>query len=347
MNACRPRISWLLVSVALLSPLLASAQQAAPSRRGRPVIFSDPNRDAGTTNLDHVATKRMTLQNLEDQLKRPFEIFDVADPSRRQVAVPPVRHLPSPKLNHKQLQALFEKDKDWAFKTPEDYQAELGLTGAEMLKIPEYNPDGSLKKKSTPMERYYERLQHPGTGATNQAGNSLFPWAKNENQRGDEIFGFEKRPATTSLLEQTSKRDGGNLLPDDATKPRTMAELFGIGSADTSAATKAQEQRLEEFKKILDPRAATPPSGPSVNLFGNANPTPGLVSPVRPTPLPGASASRDSLGFLPAIAGTPVSAQALPEAYQRPPGSTTPLTSVEKQNALPASPGFQLPKRKF
>ena len=347
MNACRLRTSWLLVCVTLVAPLLVNAQQSTP-RRGRPVIFSDPKRDAGTTNLNEVATKRMTLQNLENQLKRPFEIFDVADPSRRQVAVPPVNHLPAPKLDNKKLQALFEKDKDWVFKTPEDYKAELGLTAAEMLKIPEYNLDGSLKEKSTPMQRYYERLQHPRAGATNQISNASSPWDQNENQRDDAIFGFEKRPGMTSLLDQTLKRDSRDLQSEDTTKPRTIGDLFGIGSTESSDSAKAQERRLEEFKKILDPRSATQPAGPSLNLFGNSASTPGLVSPAaRPNPLPGATTSRDSLGFLPAIAGTPVPLQGSPEAFQRPPGTTTPLTSIEKPTVLPPTTGFQIPKRKF
>src|SRR6185369_14625640 len=119
MNRSRTKTSWVLAGVMLIA--LAVAQGQPSTKRGRPVFFSDPKGSETATNLNPAVTKK--LQSLEEGLK--LNILDLADPTRREVTIRPP-DVPPPNLNNKHLRSLIEKNRDWVFKSPKDFQAENG-----------------------------------------------------------------------------------------------------------------------------------------------------------------------------------------------------------------------------
>ena len=66
-----------LVMVAILS---AHGQQLS-SGRGRPIQFSQPGSDVVSSNVNEIGANQTKLNSLNDDFKKPFELFGHADDS--------------------------------------------------------------------------------------------------------------------------------------------------------------------------------------------------------------------------------------------------------------------------
>ena len=77
---------------------------------------------------------------------------------------------PKPVTQNRRAKDLLEKQKDWVFLSPEDY--DLDSSADDASGISEYGPDGLEEKKKTPLERYYDRLEQSRINATNQIRSS-------------------------------------------------------------------------------------------------------------------------------------------------------------------------------
>jgi len=365
-HVCAPLVGFV---VTLLIPAWA---QDSPFHRGREIQFSEPRSQVATTNLEQIVSEKRTLRSLEKDLKQPFEFFGPSSDSLSRIVTPrmPVIVPPSPKS--KRVKEQLEKRDEWMFLGPEDYEPG-GLTAEDMLNVPEYGPDGELKKPRTALERYYDRMEKARATATNQAGGSGISGLGGKDQEfgvdesKSSLFGGDKNVLSSGLstMEQTLK----SLSNDDdegATKPETsapkgFAEFFGFGKAQSltelQEASRVHQARLEQFKQLLETRSMpTPdPGGSAANTFSSVQPSvapltsPGVLDPFptsgthmtvnRPAPSP------SSLSPLPGLSG-----------LSSLPGVSSPVGTPSWQSPPPAPPApratfqpstFSLPQRKF
>lgn len=349
----RLKFVGMLVGVALGALGTAYSQQP-PHRRGQPILFSEPNRDTASSNLNQIVKQKSALKSLEEELKKPLDLFDVTGTGDIG-KVAPLRQLPPPNLNSKHLKELLEKkekQKDWVFETPGDSGSEL--TPEEIFKISEFGSDGQLKKKMTPLERFYERLERQPAGRTNQTnGDESFLTEKNPDGRDEptSLSTEKNREPVAKTATPTSKQllgdDPGSTFPADPGKTRSLSEILSFGQVESPETIRARAARLQEFKQLLEPRTASPPGagGGTMTLFNRA-PATGFTPPPGLEPLSIAS-PRDSFSPPPTSVSAPPRPQGIPGIASGFPSLTPTPLPVEPPRSPLASPTFNLPKRKF
>lgn len=352
---CGLVLAGLALSVAPTAP----AQQP-PSKRGRAIQFSETRSDVVSSNVNELRTKRPSLKQLEQELKKPFELLNPdADPANR-LTTPPLRHTPPP-ARTKQMKELLEKRNEWIFLEPEDYGS--GLTPEEMLNLPEYGPDGELKKRKTALERYYDNLDKAQAdarvAATNRArADEVFgSRSKDEETEDSQNLGFANEPGLGNN-ERTGKSLAPGELPAFSLAAPEMfttggfADAFGFGRSERiepkSDRSRSIEARNQEFKKLLEMGSSSPlnqDAGAINSLISPPFSTPSLLKSRNLGTLPGAGLSSTlppnptSLSPSPVMPSVAVS-PALP-AWQ-----TTPAPVEQPRKVLPP-PTFQIPQRKF
>lgn len=369
MSSGRSRFALFLTAMgALLAAVfVASAQSGSSSalpRRGRAIQFSNPRSSVVSSNVNELGANKTKLEDLEQQLRKPFEIFGSGDDSINRVATP-VRRLPPSAAKMRQMKELLEKRKEWIFLAPEDY-VEPGLTTEEMLDVPEYGTDGTEKKRKTPIERYYERLEKARAEAraavTNQSDDDSDLGLVQRAKAQADVSGVAKtsdfgQPKSFSpgldAVEKTLKQwqsvpENSILNPSTAetTTGNSFSDLFGFGKiaapAPGSEQALAREARMQKFKELLEPHstamfdsgapAFTPPALPSLTPPADFGASPGVAkrsSPISPPP------SSSAPGLVPTSANP-----ALPSWQTQPPEPKAPALKLPP-------PGFNIPQRKF
>ena len=330
------RFAWVLAGV-VLSTLVSVRGQQPPSRRGQPILFSEPQYNTAMSNLNEIATQKSAFQNPAKELKKPSDIFDASEGSGS-LFMPPLRQLPPPKVNSKRLKELLDKRNDRAFQAPEDLATML--TAEEIFKIPEFDRDGQEKKNKTPMERAYERLEREHLGTTNQVkGDDLFGRQRENEGRDDPtFFGTEKTPGVAvNFPVLTSKPlfgvDSSGVLSPDMNKSRSFTDNFGFANFEPPDVTRARETRLQIYRELLNSGPLTPPV--AVNPLNNA-----------PVATPGYTPSRglNSLPDATPLGSLPTATVGAPRGFPVSPGNNQSLVPPSPPLTLPA-PKFELPKR--
>src|SRR6266542_2840248 len=100
----------LVLAGALVSALGSVHGQQPPSRRGQPILFSEPRHNTAMSNLNEIATQKDAFQNPGEEFKKPSDIFDAGDASAN--ITPSLRQLPRPNLTSKRLKELLDKRND-------------------------------------------------------------------------------------------------------------------------------------------------------------------------------------------------------------------------------------------
>lgn len=371
MYCCRLNLVWMLAGMTVGAGFMATqAQQAFPSG-GRKIEFSDPAGSVATSNLNAIANLKGAFPSLENDLRRSFEVVQPGG-SLQGVAAPPGQRTPASGANSKKLKEFLEKRQDWQFLEPEDYHSEQTIE--EALGIPEYGPDGELKEKKSPLERYFERLERGNVGATNRtrsddlSGVGFSSPKKNDGTSRDlNPAAAEKRADATAddnPLTQLLRGNTTNPSFPDATRPAGFSDVFGQSwqwKPESTETARAQAARLEEFKRIWD--AHTSPTLPSASPISGIAPYDPLKSlpsttpafslprgtdtvPVVPaTPVATFAPVRDSLGSLPTAAGTQPAG--LPEVSTTLPGLTPSAPLPEPARTTVPAADFSIPKRRF
>jgi hypothetical protein len=364
MNYCRFSLAWMLAGTTLLAGFMAAHGQQPSPGRARKIEFSDPRGSVVTSNLNQIANEKTTFQNPEDDLKKSFDVFSPGN-SLQGIGVPQMQRAPSSGVNSKRLKELLEKRQEWLFLEPEDYQA--GWTAEEIFGIPEYGPNGEVKEKKSPLERYFERLERANTAATNRTRNEgLFgmgfgPGKKHDGSSKDSI-GAENEPAAIpeidNPLKQLLRGNTGNPLFPEKTKPTGVSDVFGQDGQwklESPEALRAQAARLDEFRRILDSRtlpslsSSSPISGiaPFDPLKTSPSTTPAFGLPRTPDPVVTFAPVRDSSSPFPTTLGTVARPFELPEVSTSLPGMMPSPVLPEPARTPVAAPDFNIPKRRF
>jgi hypothetical protein len=347
----------LAAAILAVSGLLVCNAQTGGKERTRPIEFSRPRSDQGTTNLQQLLGKPDSLQQLEDESYRPLQPF-APQSSLDGVVAPRIRPPATAAIQNKRVKELLERRKNWVFSSPEDLL--MAPTVEEILKKPALGPDGKEQKELPAFERYFERLI-----SRRSAGNSLVPY------KNDQLFG---PPSQSSPREELAVREDSNLpsgvkeraealkkLLDGGGGDRpfgqgathgTLADTFGLANNVLSKEQMQDHKKfLDDYRSVLDrtwhPPAVPVPGNPAAMFADTAapavQPAPGLPSVASPALSHGTEPQADVRGT---ILGPPelpdVKAQALGQ-----PRPTPTLPTVETKRVTPITPSFDAPRRAF
>ena len=336
-----PALGGVLVC-ALMTSALAAAQ------RGRPIEFSAPTHEGAVTNASQAAAKQpqdeLLQQTLREDLLGSLGIFGTKG-SLNGVPAGPLRPPASPPVQNQQVKELLERQKNWAFMTPDDFKNEQTLE--ELLNLQKYDRDGQEEKKQSPLERYYGSLDREKLGNTNRLADSF---AQSQDGRRDDVLSPPHDPAQQgNPLLQTESRLR-NLFGSETDSAFSLGGSSGgffsgfSGSAEpvSMERTPAQKARLEEFKQLLEPRLPVAPPAALANPFSLQHDlaSPASVLNTQPRPV-----VRPLFGSVNAEVGTRPGGLPGINAGAFGPSSFAPALPAEPPRVAP--PVLTIPKRKF
>lgn len=371
MNYCRRNLTLLLAGLMVTAGGVTSQAQQQLGGGSRKIEFSDPRGSGVASNLNQITSERAVLPFLQEELGKSSEIFRPRS-SLQGIGPRPIPQAPTSEANSKRLKELLEKQREWPFLEPSDYQSQQTIE--EIFGIPEYGPTGELKEKKSPLERYYERLDRASNTATNR--NRTDPltgvvsvWGKQEEAGDREFKGFgadKESPEGLEMenpLQQLLRGGPGNttLFPDP-TKPAGFSDSTGNWTPESVEHSRAQAARLEEYRRLLDfptlaPQATLPSSLPlpgvsPVDAFTSPTPTPtapifGTPRSPDPSPTIPFTPGRDTASPFPTVAGPVGQPAELPEVSTSFRGFS-PVTPLPEPVRSPTpAPDFNIPKRRF
>lgn len=262
---------------------------------------------------------------------------------------------PRPAYVPRQRSTSLLDDPNWGLVRPEDIVQDYMTR--EILKIPDYGPDGRDRSSMTVLERYYDRQDHSSKTPEAPPTPDSFNPANLFNGSNDRSRGI----GNISGINPNNLNDFANPnLIGNQVRPEALSSLLGLKNnplnTDQFRERQANERQMEAFKRALDyqsPAATTPIGADS------------LTRSITPSPSSGQSWSSSSSGFAPVmprnpfdpVAGTynPALATAAPIAPIAPTAPSAPGQEYSSSHKLPLSTtpvappkmDFSLPQRRF
>jgi hypothetical protein len=348
-----------LGSVVLAASLwLVCSAQAGGKERGRAIEFSAPRSDEATTNLNQLTSKKDGLKQLEEDLYKPLQSFGPSS-SLDGVAVPPPRAPAAPAIQSKRVKELLERRKNWVFMTPEDMLATPTLE--DVLKTPQFGPDGREKTELPAFERYYGHLaaKRPGVAKSTQPNKEdLFGTLGKSTSRDERApredsnlpSGVRERAEELTRLSQPGSIDSP--FSQDVTHGN-LSDTFGLGNnALSKQQVQAHKKYMDNYSSILDSSLHSPSVADPVNLLSTVA-AEGASPAAKPaTGLPGAPslAPRTVLEVQMDVVSPRLGPPGLPDVNSHALGQTRPtpaLLGAETIRVAPPAPSFAAPKRSF
>jgi len=243
----------------------AAAQEPARSQ-GTPIIFSDPSpkkSSAISSNLTELRKPQAPFRNRESDLKGPLNIFrpggsENEDALKRVVPTTPV-------LNKKSAKDLLNEQAEMMYLSPGgdgDKAGDDTLFGLDNNK----SVDPYKKGPRNSLERYYDQMDRARGIATNQAAASS-PFGSLDDTQPDK-FGVnnksdkglrpgnsskaERNPNSSALLPNSDDAMSGSAKLRDVSGIRSPKPLFGNATDHSSGRRTASEERMEDFKRLLE-----------------------------------------------------------------------------------------------
>ena len=352
---------WLIAAAALFIPRVhaADSKSDASSLAGSAPLASS----VGTNSSS--ATRKDGLKQLEDDIFKPFKKSLSPESSLDAVLTPPQTRLSS---RRQAPQSKKEKEqeaerREWVFLSADELAT--GPSMEEVFNLPEYGPDGMVKKKLSPMERYLERLEGKNSSETNGSNKARDPnrYRASEQQASSEEVDVLARTKESKTDEDSidrvqklfSGRSDDTPLGSSA-HHGTVADIFGLGDSSKSSPdlTKAQKGRLDEFKAMIGFSSPGPSSSPfGSDVFSSpksaADSSAKFSNPFGASDSFGSRASSFDSGWGKINAGP--ASSGLSDFGSKSFGSSpfNPPAPVQSQPATvaPALPNFAVPKRAF
>jgi hypothetical protein len=339
-----------LVALAASGPWICDVH-AGGKERGRPIEFSEPRSDEVTTNLHQLTSKKDSLKQLEEDLYKSVRTFSGRG-SLDGVPAPLVRPPAGPVIPSKRVKELLERHKNAPFLTLEDLFPTP--TVEEILKVPEYGPDGLEKKKKTPIEQYYDRLdtksaadRTPRLSQEDQSiGSPNVLRGRDVPAPRDDVAlppGLREREQALKKLFEAESSDAA-VAPNPARR-NSFSDIFGLGENAPSREKALEHKKLmAEFNSILE-SSRLPAAGADAPNLPSSSPEPWgraanpfAVSDTAPT----GNSQLGSINPLFTPSSPPdVNAQALGQS------KLTPLLPKAEVPKPPSAPTFIAPRRPF
>lgn len=329
------------------------------SRRGEAIVFSGTVTDSTSTNLT-LKNPKAGLKSLEEDIKKPFDLFDRGDDLPGFHPLPVVR--PPPMVERtKRSQELLQRKEDAFF--------DIGNEEDKARAEDPYSIDPEKRKLRSPLERYYERLDRERGGVTNQLkSREMFGDKKQKDEEQDVLSAFfgnnrtgdDPQVSTRAGRRMSNNPVAGSLFSTETVKPRTVDDLLGGLTPEAIKQDKARESRDDAFKKLIGVESFTSPNPQTTSSLlpiTKSAPPPALGSQARPATtysvsppasyLPNTtvtSPSTTALG-LSGNAPRPYTSWQDAQAY----GNTPSLMPTPIQQPRPKTPpsSFSLPQRPF
>ncbi len=346
-----------------LSGVLVYSPRAEGQERGRPIEFSQPKSAEVGTNMHQLGGKRDGLRQLQDDLLQPFEAFSPKSSLDGVLAPAPAVHAPAtPPTLSRRAKELQQRRKDLIFMSPEDLVP--GLTPEEIFRMPQYDKNGQETKKMSPLEQYYERLDHRrdvATARNPREEGQTFDARKSSDLRKDsdsQDGDLAHQPGGLKEGEQTLKSIFETELSSGAFGPRltpvSASDIFGFGkNTATPEETEKQKAYKTELYKLygvpLPPDFGTGASSVSTigSIIDSPNPSISAASSLDGVPNGG---PRNSFDAQSSALNRGFTSGGLPEVSGKLPGLAGPeisLPKVEPQKLTPLAPTFAAPTRPF
>ncbi|MCX6893708.1 MAG: hypothetical protein NTX51_19635 [Verrucomicrobia bacterium] len=248
----------LLLAALSMATVWTSSVQAAGKPRNRSINFSEPKSDEVTTNLHQLSAKKDSLKQFEEDLYRSMQTFSGKD-SMEAVPLPP-RMQGGSVIPSKRAKEQLDRHKNAIFLKPEDLVP--APTAEQIFKIPEYGADGVEKKRKTPIEIYYDRMDAKHAGALKPSRSlddessdtsSLTGRRDVFTSRGDPDLppGLREREQDVKKLMEADGSDN----PSSFTSSRrgSFSDIFGLGDTAPSREKALEHKKvMEEFYGIHD-----------------------------------------------------------------------------------------------
>jgi hypothetical protein len=327
----------ILLLCGLLSQSAQAGEPASGGTSGSPLSGNSSTGSGDRLDFSPSGISSVTKPNFPDRPQSMERMFDTGETESMPM---PLRFVPT-----RRSQQWIDEQNNWAFLTPEDVVHDF--MKKEIMRIPEYGPDGQEKSSGSAVERFYERISRSSNPTNVQSRYELFGGLKSDGNPNSRNVG---NPLASYETRSSSSIPG---FDDPASRPNTLSDFFGSrkNSSDSEAAREreAQHDQMEAFRKALDFQQ---PSTPIVSF----NP---LTTPA----VPGASSSPYSFAnttpvrnpYDPMTALNPVVAPTAPVApsWQGGPlgpgqqNASTELPTLSGMRPPPPKADFSLPNRKF
>ena len=257
------------------------------------------------------------------------------------------------------MKELLERRKNWVFMSPEDLVSEPTIE--DVLKTPQFGPDGQEKKESPAIERYYHRLSNKRV----QADNLLEP--KNEDLFGtpsksnshDERSQQEDANLPSGLRESAQalsklvESESGDARFSRASTHGDFSDTFGLGNQPLSKEQMQEHKKfMDDYRSMVDPSWHPPAIATAENLMSTFAAEPSSSAGKPAVGLPSALSPAAPMAFEEQLNVTSpqLGPAALPDVNAQALGQTRPtpaLPTVESTRVMPPSPSFAAPKRSF
>lgn len=147
-------------------------------------------------------------------------------------------------------------DRNWGLVNPDDIVQDY--LSKQLLKMPEYGPDGRERSQRSVMERYYDRQNHSRTSAQNSREESFSPGNLfGDNSARGGISGLNGLSSVNNLNEFSNPN-----LNNGGIRPEALSDLLGLRnnpmSPDAIREREANERQMDAFKRALDFAPASP-----------------------------------------------------------------------------------------
>lgn len=346
---------WAVVLLAALIFCSVKAQGQGVARRGRSIQFSEPKVEVVTSNLNHAAnSKKISLRNLDDQFKAPFNIMDSAEGMDAvPLAVPNMRPSAISTKSFKQIMDKKKEQEEWIFGSPEELEAQR-LSAEKMFGVTEFDENGLEKDKDNPkssIQKYWDRIDRERFGQTNRTGSDIISEKSDKEikEQAKAMFGLaglssdssDSSPSAYTSGKSTETSPLTSSLLQEVSPLRTPTDIFSTPAAPapTLQQTEAAASRLNDFKQLFDMKS--PSAGLSSPSAAFTRPSVADFSRPAASPWTPPASSASSLGTL---RGSTFSSSSFgsPAASYNPP----PVVNVQPARTIPQT-GFQLPKRSF
>ena len=332
------RILWL---GAILGAATGGLLAADGPPRGRPIEFSEPRDERGTTNAPSLMPSHTTLiDRMEADINHPFRAMVPGNSLNGMIMTDP-QPMPLPARPSARVRDIKNRKQDKMYLTTEEMFEPKSLEDA--YKGPELTPDGRDVNSLRPLERQMMRSFNADRSRqlTNQAGPIQGPgYSRTDGGLFVNPNGSKPSFGTISPVENKWRKTFGSDIESATARAREMRdshEFFGLGAALKPAPklTTSELQSRDAFMQMVDGNytpsvGGTAPSGglfsPDSSFYDPPKP---VVAPPLPTTFPGSYGN-------PANSATPYTPSYVPPAPVQAPPPTAPV-----------SPFMNLPRRNY
>jgi hypothetical protein len=244
-------LKWsLLVALAGLAVVPSAGAEPPATNAWKSIIFSTPDNNVLSSNLDSPSTQPVPPANLGGGL------FDNNTP------VPSLNLGPAPTLDiGRRLQKKSDDRSDWVFQTPAEI---MGVAPDQIVSNGKHNDDGQ-QKNLTSLERYLERRSPVSKSRMDSSPSRNYWGDENSQTNGDDYF------PDLSNIGSDNLRSAATLGQPPIAVPGTVAgnNVFANPNADSvwsgglgtpapqpapnPAAVAQQQAEMDQFRRMLNP----------------------------------------------------------------------------------------------